>query len=186
MQPSPDEMQKMMQAWMDAATPGEAHKRMQQAVGTYEMTTRIWMAGPDAPPTEARGTSEIKSVLDGRFLMQTDRNTYPMPDMTTGEIKMTPMEGYGLFGYDNYQRMYVGCWADSLGTQLLTMRGAMSPDGKTLTMYGEMDEPMLGIRGRLVKYVTSYVDADNYTFAIYDLHAGDDYKVVEISYKRTK
>jgi hypothetical protein len=73
-----------------------------------------------------------------------------------------------------------------MGTQLLTMRGNMSQDGKTLTMYGEMDEPMLGVKGRLVKYVTEIIDDNHHVFSVYDLHAGDDYKVVEVAYTRKK
>ena len=99
---------------------------------------------------------------------------------------MQPHDGMGYFGYDNYQRMYVGCWVSSSSTQMLTMRGAMSPDGKKLTMYAEMDEPMLGVYGRLIKCVTDYVDDDTQIFSVYDLHAGDNYKVFEIEYKRKK
>lgn len=185
-QPSPEELQKMMKAWKDAATPGAEHKRLVSAAGQYDMVTKIWMAGPDAPPTECKGTSEFTSVLGGRFIMQHDRNTYPMPDLETGAIKMTPMEGIGIVGYDNYQRMYVGCWADSLNTQMLSMRGTLSPDGKTMTMYAEMDEPMLGIRGRMTKMVTHFVSDDHTRFEIFDLAAGDNYKVVEIEYTRKK
>jgi hypothetical protein len=144
------------------------------------------MMGPAAPPTETHGTSEVKSVLGGRFVLQNDKSKFPMPDMQTGEMKMVPWEGMGLFGYDNYQKVYVGCWADDMGTQLLTMRGNMSQDGKTLTMYGEMDEPMLGIKGRLVRYVTEIINDDHHVFSVYDLHAGDNYKVVEVAYTRKK
>jgi len=183
-QPSPQEMEQMMKAWMDAATPGEPHREMAKAVGAYDTVTRMWM-DPNSPPTESKGTSEIKSVLGGRFIMQTDRSQFAMPD-ATGNMTMMPMEGIGLFGYDNYQKMYIGCWADSLGTQMLTMRGTLSPDGKTMTMYGEMDEPMLGIRGRMVKYVTEHRDDGSHVFTVYDLAAGDNYKVVEVTYTRKK
>jgi hypothetical protein len=112
-----------------------------------------------------------------------------MPDfagMGGGQPKMIDSQGMGLFGYDNTRNMYVGCWANDLSTQLLTFKGGASPDGKTITMYGELDEPGLGVYGRLVKYVTRVIDDDNEVFAIYDLHAGEDYKVIEIAYKRRK
>ena len=73
-----------------------------------------------------------------------------------------------------------------MGTQLLTMRGSADPTGKVLTAYGEMDEPMLGVIGRTVKYVTRVIDQDHRFFEIYDLHASDDYKVVEIEYTRRR
>ena len=47
-----------------------------------------------------------------------------------------------------------------------------------------MDEPMLDVIGRTVKYVTRIISEDEHVFSIYDLHAGDDYKVLEITFKR--
>jgi len=184
--PSPEEMQKGMEVWMDAMTPGDEHKGLVSDVGTWDTVTRIWMMGPDAPPTESKGTAESKSVLGGRFIAQTLKYDFPMPDPATGAVTNMPVEGMGMFGYDRYQKMYVGSWADSMSTCLLSMKGNLSPDGKTLTMYGEMDEPMLGVRGRMVKYVTEIKDHDHHRFSIYDLHAGDDYKVVEVDYTRKK
>lgn len=178
--PSPQEMEQMMKVWADAMKPGEAHKNLMRSAGSWDTTTRTWMGGPDAPPMETKGTAENKEVLGGRFLLETVKFEIPMP---TGNM---PIEGMGMFGYDNYQKVYVGCWADTAGTQLLTMRGSMSPDGKVLTMFGEMDEPMLGVRGRMVKYVTTIMDDNHHVFQIFDLHAGDNYKVVEVDYRRRK
>ncbi len=48
------------------------------------------------------------------------------------------------------------------------------------------DEPQLGVHGRTVKYVTAPTDAVHFSFTIIDLHAGDDYKVIEIDYTRRK
>lgn len=179
--PSPEEMQAMMKAWEEAMMPGEPHKNLMKTAGNWDTVTKMWMEGPNAPPTEVKGTAEMKAVLGGRFVMQEQHAQFPMP----GGQNM-PWDGIGMFGYDNFQKMYVGCWADSMGTQLLTMRGNLSQDGKTLTMYGEMDEPMLGVRGRMVKYVTDIASDDKQIFSIYDLHAGDDYKVVEVIYTRKK
>jgi hypothetical protein len=108
-----------------------------------------------------------------------------MPD-ATGQMSPVSFEGMGLTGYDNYRNTYVGIWADNLGTQILTMRGACSPDGKVFTSYGEMDEPMLNVTGRTVKYVTRIVDENKHVFELYDLHAGDGYKVMEITHMRKR
>ena len=40
--------------------------------------------------------------------------------------------------------------------------------------------------GRTVKYVTRIINDDKYVFEIIDLHASDDYKVIEITYTRVK
>lgn len=185
-QPAPDEMQRMMKEWAASIAVGEQHKSMAKMAGTYDSITRMWMMGPDQPPAEFKGASEMKSVLGGRFLEQVDQSQMLLPDPQTGEMALKPMDGIGLFGYDNYQRMYVGCWASSGGTQLLTMRGCMTPDGKKLTMYAEMDEPMLGVRGRYIKCVTDYLNDDKFIFKVYDLAVDENYKVFEIEYTRRK
>ena len=55
-----------------------------------------------------------------------------------------------------------------------------------VTMYGAMDEPRLGVHGCTVKYVTEPTDDDRFTFEIIDLHASDEYKVIEMNYTRRK
>jgi hypothetical protein len=177
------DMQEMMRKWVKAMTPGENHRKLDYFIGDWDHTMKIWMAGPDAPPTETKGKSSAKWVLDGRFILGETDGEMLMPD-ETGKMKSIPHRGMGLTGYDNYRNMYVGTWADNMGTTILNMAGGVDPTGKIFTSYGEMDEPMLDIRGRMVKYVTTIKDKDNYIFEIFDLHAGPNYKVLQIDYKR--
>ncbi len=174
--PSPEEMAKMMEKWTKVASPSEHHKHLDTFVGTWDTVQRVWMGGPDASATETKGTSEVKWVLDGRFIVEEYR----------GEMMGRPYSGMGLFGYDNFRNLYVGTWASNQGTNLFTMSGQRDPSGKTWTYYGELDEPMLDVVGRMVKCETTVVGPDAHTFAIYDLHAGGDYKVFEIAYTRVK
>ena len=182
-QPAMPDMQEMMRKWLAAATPGEKHKLLDPLVGQWETTTRIWMAGPDAPPTETQGKASIKWVLDKHFLLQEFAGEMLMPD-ASGQVQKVPQLGLGLTGYDNYRNVYVATWADNAGTAILTMSGGADPSGKVFTLYGEMDEPMLDVRGRTVKFVTTLKDKDNFILEIFDLHAGPNYKVVEVAYKR--
>jgi hypothetical protein len=182
---SPDDMQKAMADWMATTRPGEHHKKLEGSIGTWEATTKMWMGGPGGEPVVTRGRAERKWVLGGRFMQEDFSSEMMMPDPASGEMKAVPWQGMGLFGFDNHRKTYVGCWADTMGTQLLTMKGTVDPSGKVFTYYGEMDEPMLGVVGRMVKYTTRIIDADTQVFEIYDLHAGDDYKVVEVTYKRS-
>ncbi len=181
--PTPEEMQQMMEDWVATMTPGPQHEYLQTFVGTWDTTHRTWWGGPGTPATETHGTAEISSVLDGRYTQQSLTSTFEMPD-ATGGMNAVPYSGLGFTGYDNVRNLYIGTWMDNLGTQILTMKGSASPDGKTITMYGEMDEKMINVYGRTVKYVINIESADRHTFVIYDLHAGDDYKVMEIVYQR--
>jgi hypothetical protein len=185
-QPTPEQMAAMMQEWMRIMQPGSAHELLKKSVGDWESTTEMYLGGPGADPTVTQGTSRRKLVLGGRFILQEENSTMEMPDPATGRTQSVPWNGLGLFGYDNYRNIYVGCWADNMGTQLLTMKGAADPAGNVLTYYGEMDEPMLGVIGRTVKYVTTFVDENTHTFEVYDLHVGDDYLAVRVTYTRVQ
>ncbi len=169
-----EEDAKVMAAWAALAQPGEHHQFLNHFVGNWNITTRIYIGGPGSPPMVSSGTSEISWVLGKRFLMERMKS------------KMMGMwyEGMGMTGYDNYRNMYVGSWADSMGTQMLSTKGARNASSNRLTLYGEMDEPMLKVVGRAVKYVTEIINDKKHVFTIIDLHAGDDHKVLEITYTR--
>jgi hypothetical protein len=108
-----------------------------------------------------------------------------MPD-ETGTMTKLPVTGTSITGYNNFRRMYETVWCDSMNTHILRFSGMSPPGSSTMTMYGEMDEPMMNVVGRTIKAVSRVQDADHFTFELYDLHAGDDYKVVEIAYTRKK
>ena len=188
-QPSPQEVakveQEMMKLWQDLSTPGEHHKHLEHFVGTWDTVVRIWMGEPGAPPSESKGTAEIRWILDGRFLLEEFRCEMVMPD-ATGKPKNLQFKGHGLTGYDNYKNRYVGSWADNMGTQLLMTKGDRDRSGKVFTYYGEMDEPMLGVQDRMVKLVVHVNSADKHVFEMYDLLAGEDYRIMEITYLRKK
>lgn len=169
------EQQKMMEEWMKIASPGEHHKHLDYFVGTWDVVTKMWME-PGTPPAESKGVSKSKWVLDGRFIQ----------DDYTGEMMGMPYKGLGLTGYDNYRNLYVGSWFSNMGTNVLTFSGTRSQDGKSITFYGEMDEPALRMTGRTVKYVNTILGPDNWRFEIIDLAAGDNYKVIEMNYTRRK
>lgn len=173
-QPTPDEMAAMQAEWAKLAAPGEHHKHLDYFVGKWRAKTKMWMGGPGSQAVESDGTSEVKWVLGGRYLL----------DRHQGSLMGQPYEGMGLTGYDNYRNMYTGSWFSNMSTNMLTMTGTRHPQTGVFTYYGEMDEPGMKVIGRTVKYVTRIIDRNVYVFEIIDLHAGDDYKVLEITYTR--
>lgn len=184
--PGPEEMKAMMEKWESVVKPGEHHERLKQFAGDWKTTIRVWMGGPGTPASESQGTASYRSILGGRFLLQDAEWKMDMPDFEDPmKMKTIELKGVGLIGYDNYKNQYVNCWADNYNTQILISYGNVDPSGQVFTAYGLMDEPMLDVIGRTVKYVTRIVSEDEHVFSIYDLHAGDDYKVLEITYKRS-
>lgn len=184
-QPSPAEMQEMMAKWLATIEPGPEHELLAKSVGKWNTTTRIWMAGPGTPPMESKGTSTNESILGGRFVLQRMNGKMPMPG-ADGQMQMVDMEGMGVTGFDRVRNIYVGGWIDNMSTQMLTYSGTYNPTTKTFAFYGEMDEPMMDMFGRTVKYETKIESDDKHVFSIYDLAAGDDYKVVEVTYERAE
>ncbi len=170
------EQQAEMALWAKLAAPGDHHKHLDYFVGTWKTKTKIYMGGPGSPAMESEGTSVMKWVLDGRFIQ----------DVHKGTMMGQPYEGFGMTGYDNFRNLYVSSWYSNMGTNALTMAGMRHPETGVFTYYGEMDEPALKVVGRTVKYVTKIIDADHHTFDIIDLHAGDDYTVISITYSRVK
>ena len=176
-QPTAEETAKMMAEmaeWTEIAAPSEHHKHLEYFIGKWKTKTKMWMGGPGSEAMESYGTSDVKWVLGGRWVM----------DEHKGSMMGQPYEGIGLTGYDNYRNMYVGSWFSNMGTNMLTMTGMRHPETGVFTSYGEMDEPAMKVVGRTVKYVTKIIDKNSYVFSIVDLHAGDDYKVIEITYTR--
>lgn len=176
----------MMQMYQELSTPGENHKLLEHFVGNWNLSIRTWMGGPAAPAAESKGTSEVRSVFGGRYIVENLKSEFMMPDPETGKEKPMQFEGMGTMGYDNYKNLYVYTWIDNMGTAILMSKGACDASGKVLTTYGEMDEPMLGVQDRMVKSVVRIIDKDRHVFEMYDLLAGDGHKVMEITYSRKK
>ena len=168
-------MDEMTKKWMEAATPGENHKRLDDMAGTWDATTTVWME-PGKPST-TKGTTEIKWVLGGRFLQQE----------FSGEMMGMPFNGMGFTGYDNFNKKYIGFWIDNSSTAMATMEGTADASGRVITMLGKSDDPGTGEHGKTMKYVARLVNKDRHVFEIYDLSRGDkETKVLEISYTRKK
>ena len=167
--------EEMMKKWEESMTPGPAHKNFEQFVGTWDVETKLWMNGPKGEPSVSKGSSEYKLALGGRYLQQE----------FSGEMMGQPFNGVGYTGYDNFGKKYVSFWIDNMSTAMSTMEGTMDKEGKTLTMWGKMDEPATGEKGKNVKYVTRVVDKDKHVFESYDVTSyGEKQPVMIITYTR--
>jgi hypothetical protein len=172
--PAPD-MQEMMKKWMEVATPGEAHKHLNQLVGSWETVVKMWFEGPGKPATESKGASETKWIMDGRFLLEE----------TTGQVMGMPHRAMSIMGYDNFKKRYLVSYIDNMGTGMYTGEGKFDMANKVLTSYGKMDDPMTGEHDKTVKYVMRLLGKDKYIFEIFDEVGGpNEYKAVEITYTR--
>ena len=170
---APD-MEAEMKAMAKFAAPGAPHKALESLVGSWEFTMKMWMQ-PKAPPMESKGTSEAKSIFDGRFLVEE----------ASGDFMGMPFKGMGITGYDNFRKRYQNTWCDNMGTVILVTSGTMSKDGKTLTMSGKMDDVASGKRDQAFKIVIKIVSNDKHVSEMWaPSKQGKPYKVMELTSTR--
>lgn len=183
-QAMPD-MKEMMERWTEVATPGPQHKLLDSFIGTWKVTSKMWWAGPGTPPTVSEGTSTMTWIMGGRYVLEKMSSQIPWP-AEDGTMKTMDFKGMSITGYDNFRKTYQSIWVDNFGTGMFSMTGAADPDGKLFRYYGAVDEPMLGVVGRMIRVVIRVIDADTHVFEMYDLLMGEDYKAMEMTYKRVK
>ena len=114
-----EEMQKVMAA----GTPGKEHAHLAEGAGTWKAECEMWMA-PDTEPMKSTGTSTVKPIMGGRYILVEMKGQMP---------GMGPYEGMGIYGYDNVAKEFVSTWLDNFSTGMMQGKGKLSKDGKKLT-----------------------------------------------------
>jgi Protein of unknown function (DUF1579) len=164
-----------MEAWLKLAQPGEQHQRLQRMAGTYDTDAEMVMA-PGAPAQKSKGKQKYEVLLGGRYL----HGEY------SGDMMGMPFKGMSLMGYDNQKKKYFTAWIDSMSTGLMVSEGTADSSGKVLTFTGSYDDPMSG-KTKKYRQVTTVVSPDKHTFEWFE--NGDDgkeYRMMMITYTRTK
>jgi len=71
----PPDAKAAMEAMQKAATPGDAHKKLDAMIGTWDAKVSMWM-DPSKPPEVSTGTSENKWVLGNRYVEMQYQGTF--------------------------------------------------------------------------------------------------------------
>jgi hypothetical protein len=171
----PGMTEEQMKACMEAGTPGENHQFLAKAAGTWEGKTKMWMA-PGTEPQTSTCTATITPVFDGRFVKVE----------VAGEMPgMGPFNGFGINGYDNVGKTFQSAWIDNCGTGMMTGKGELSSDKKTLTWNYDFNCPIA--KGPMkMRSIERYTGPDT---MVMEMHApgpdGKEFKMMEISYTRS-
>lgn len=88
--------EEMMALWAKYGQPGEQHEKMAGLAGKWDFTSK-WRQDPSAPAGESKGTAEVQTILNGRFIRE-DIN---------GDMQGAPFHGINIMGYDNFKEKYV-------------------------------------------------------------------------------
>jgi len=171
--PAPPDAKAAMEAMQKAATPGEAHKKLDGMVGTWDTKVSMWM-DPTKPPEVSTGTSENKWVLGNRYVEMQYQGTF------MGQ----PFSGIGYQGYDNTTKKYIGTWMDTASTAMMNSTGTMT--GNVMKASSTMADPMTGKMEKLATTLT-VKDKDHHTMEMWGAGPdGKQVKMMEIEYTRKK
>ncbi len=150
---------------MELGQPGEHHKVLDHAVGTWDAHVEFY--GPDGSVMAGDGTMTSKWVLDGRYVM----SKFDMPDFMG-----SPFNGIAFNGYDNLKEEYVSVWMDSMSTAIIYQTSTY--DAGTFVTVGPNGH------GGTMKTVST-MGEDSGTDVFYEkLEDGSWHKSGTITYKR--
>lgn len=171
----PPEMEAMMKACTEAATPGQEHATLTKGAGTWDYTMKHWPM-PGMTPMESKGVSVNTPVYEGRFLHCESKGEMPGMGM---------FQGQGFYGYDNTAKEYQCFWFDNMGTGMMTGTGALSADGKTMTWTMHYTCPVMKKQAtmREVQHFTSDTQMSMEFFGP-DPSTGKEYKMMEMECTR--
>ena len=166
------EQQAMMEAYMKAGAPGEAHKALAAMAGNYDAKVKSWNA-PGAPPEESTGTVTRSVALDGRVMVE----------VFNGSMMGMPFEGHGMSGYDNVTGKYWSTWNDSMSSGLMLSEGTCDAKG-ACSFTGSWNDPVTKgpVKSRMTTKWTSP------TVQVFEMYApgpdGKEARMMEITYTR--
>jgi hypothetical protein len=163
------EWQAANEACMKAGTPGKQHEMLASNSGVWTGDSKFWMA-PETDPMNAKTTSTITPVMDGRFVKCE----------VSSDMMGMPFRGEGIYGYDNVTSKWQCTWIDNMGTTLMTGTGDVSSDGKTMTWTYNYTDPYTK-KASTMREVQTTTGKDTKTLAMYmtDPKSGKEFKMME-------
>jgi hypothetical protein len=165
-----------LQEPQDAAAPvkpGPEHKIMNQDVGTWAATVKVYMA-PESPPMEFTGKETNKWDCNGMWMLSTF-------DADDGSFS-----GRSSSGWDAHQKKYVTVWVDSWTPNMMFMSGSHDAASNALNFEGQAPNQMTG-KLEKQRSKTEYPGADARRYTSWTTPTGGtETKMVEVSYKRVK
>lgn len=179
--PADMKMDDMTKAMMDQCikdgTPGEAHRKMAELVGTWNAECKMYM-DPTKEPTVTKGKMVSKALWDGRYIV----------GEFTGDFMGKPFTGMMTWGYNNVEKRYESTWMDSMSTGTMFMTGTASPDFKTYTSSGDcaMNMPDGKKMPFKMREVIQIISPDKHTMTMYRSDGTGEMKEMEITYTRAK
>lgn len=164
----------MMAAAAKYTEPNENHQKLKAMAGSWNVTSRMWMGGPNTKPMESKGTAEKRMILNNRFLQEDFKGT----------VMGKPFTGQGLVGYDNAKQKFVSTWADNMSTAVTVYEGKLDASGKEMVVSGSSFCPMEQ-KEKTYRMVTHIENDKKHTMEAFEAAPdGKEIKTMEIVYTR--
>lgn len=164
----------MMKAWTEFMTPGDMHKWMAKADGTWAgEVTSYW---DPTNPDKSKATATFKMIYNGLYQL----------GEFSGIIGGQPFQGQGILAYDNAKQQFVNTWIDNMGSGVVIMTGQYDPKTNTLHLKGTQTDPMTK-KDTPIREDLMFVDNDTQLLSMYGPgNDGKEMKMMEIRMTRMK
>ncbi len=160
------------EAWMRAMAPGAPHAGLAEQVGEWRYVVTFWSA-PAGQPESVEGVALKRMIMGGRYL----------EEELTGEFMGRPFQGFGVTGYDNVKKEYIGIWLDNARTAIEVHTGKQDAKG-VQTFTSTTQDPTTGKPVR-TRSVCRSTDRDHHTIESYvTLPDGSEFLHMRIAYTR--
>jgi len=157
---------------MALSQPGREHRQLDPLVGSWSVDL-LWR-GAGGIETRARGTSENRWILDGRFLLC---------DSTAGEGP-SRIDATTVYGFDSQQDGYFALSLHNLATSVLQLSGSFDRATQSFLLSGKQRDEVTGtvlVRRQLLKIE----GPDRYVVRVYfDVAGRAPVRVVEAVFTR--
>jgi hypothetical protein len=168
--------EELMATYMELAQPGEEHKLLASLTGTWNMDIKLWMQ-PGADPMAFPGTCQNKMILGDRFLLSESQG---------GEGEMYT-ETHVLIGFDGRHKKFTQVGFDTWGTYYVTATGPYDEKTRTITMYGEDEDPIIGKTQKydmIIRFINENKYITEVVFKDFRTPNQEPFKSVEIIYTK--
>jgi hypothetical protein len=161
-----------MEAWMRAMAPSAPHADLAEQAGEWRYVVTYWTE-PGGKPESVDGVSLKRMIMGGRYL----------EEELTGQFMGRPFQGFGVTGYDNVKKEYVGIWLDNARTGIEVHTGRKDEKG-VQTFTSTTADPASGKPMR-TRSVCRFADRDHHTIESYvTLPDGSEFLHMRIEYTR--
>jgi hypothetical protein len=177
-QEKPEEasQEELMATYTELGKPGEEHKILATLAGIWNMDIKVWWQ-PGSDSMTFQGTCQNKMILGGRFLLSESQG---------GEEEMYT-ETHILIGFDRRHKKFTQVGFDTWGTYYVTASGPYDEKTRTITMYGEDEDPIVG-KTQKYNMIIRFVDENRYitevVFKDFRTPNQEPFKSVEIIYTK--